>query len=165
MTTQIKFRLATLLALLIVVSSSFSQSVNVSNVPVSVEEVSYNKPYTNVVTAFEKMFSNAENVSWYSVRNDFGAKFTINDLKYRVLLNAKGNLVYKITYGQEKHLPIEVRKAVKMQYFDFKITAASLVEEANRTIWVIHLEDDFEYVVVRVENDELHQNLKYKKQG
>lgn len=165
MTTQIRFRLATLLVLLMIGISSFSQSVNVENLPVSIANTSYNKAYTNVVTEFEKLFSNAQNVSWYRVDQHFGVRFSINDLRYRVLFNKKGNLVYKITYGQEKHLPRSVRKAVKMEYFDYHITAASLVEENNRQIWVVHLEDDFEYVIVRVENEELHQNLKYKKQG
>lgn len=164
MTTQMKSRLATLLIVLTMASQSFSQSVNVENLPVSVRNISYNKPYSNVLNEFNKLFADAEDVSWYKVDNDFGAKFTINDLKYRVLFNNNGKLVYKITYGQEKHLPLQVRKAVKMEYFDFKITAASLVEEANRKIWVVHLEDDFEYIIARVENDELHQNLKYRKQ-
>lgn len=164
MTTQIKFRFAGLLALILMVSNSFSQSSNVENLPVSLRNISYEKTYSGVLTKFEKLFSNAENVTWYNVRKDFGAKFTINDLRYRVLFNKHGKLVYKITYGKEKHLPVDIRKAVKREYVEFRITAASLVEEANRSIWVIHLEDDWEYVMVRVENNEIDVNAKYKKQ-
>jgi hypothetical protein len=147
------------------VSSSFSQSSNVENLQFSLRNISYDKSYSSVLTSFQKLFANAENVTWYSVKTDFGARFTINDLKYRVLLNKKGKLVYKITYGKEKHLPVDIRKAVKREYVEFRITAASLVEEANRSIWVIHLEDDWEYVIVRVEHNEINENMKYKKQN
>jgi hypothetical protein len=47
---------------------------------------------------------------------------------------------------------------------EFRITSVSLVEEANRSLWVIHLEDDWEYVIARAENGEINENIKYKKQ-
>jgi len=164
MTTQIKFRFVVLLAVLFIAGNSFSQSSNVENLQFSLRNLSYDKAYSSVQTKFQKLFSNAENVTWYKVKKDFGATFTINDLKYRVLLNKKGKLVYKITYGKEKHLPTDIRRIVKMGYFEFLITAASLVEEANRKIWVINLEDESEYVIARVENNELGENMKFKKQ-
>ena len=160
-----KFRITALLALLLIAGNSFAQTANVETLPFSLRNVSYDKTYASVLTNFHKLFSNAENVSWYNVQKDFGAKFTMNELRYRVLFNKKGKLVYKITYGQEKHLPVAIRKAVKREYVEFRITAASLVEEANRSIWVIHLEDDWEYVIVRVEHNEIDENAKYKKQN
>lgn len=163
--TQIKFRFVALLASLFIASSSFSQTANVETLPFSLRNTSYDQSYSNVLSGFQKLFSNAENVAWYNVKKDFGAKFTMNDLRYRVLFNKKGKLVYKITYGQEKHLPVAIRKAVKREYVEFRITAASLVEEANRSIWVIHLEDEWEYVIVRVEHNEINENAKYTKQN
>ena len=47
---------------------------------------------------------------------------------------------------------------------EFFINSASLVEEAGRKIWVINLEDDSKYVVVGVENNEMAENMKYKKE-
>jgi hypothetical protein len=82
-----------------------------------------------------------------------------------VLLNPKGELVYKITYGKEKQLTKEIRKMVKGRYVEFLITAASLVEEDDRKIWVINLEDDSEYVIARVENNEIGENMRYTKAG
>jgi len=144
-------------------NNSFSQTSNVNNLPVSVSNFSYGKTYSEVLTQFHTLFPNAENVSFYNLDKNIVAAFKMTDLRYRVLLNKKGKLVYKITYGQEKHLPVEVRKAIKMEYVDFRIIGASLVEEANRSIWIVHLEDDWEYVVVRVENNEMDENMKYKK--
>ena len=164
MTTQIKFRFIGLLASLFIISNSFSQLSNVENLQSSFANISYDKDYTNVQTEFQKLFSNAENISWYNVKKNFGATFTINDLRYRVLLNQKGKLMFKITYGKEKHLPPDIRKMVKRYYVEFFIKAASLVEEADRKIWVINLEDDSKYVIVRVEDNEIAENMNYKKQ-
>jgi hypothetical protein len=87
----------------------------------------------------------------------------MNDLEYRVLLHRKGKLIYKITYGKEKHLPVNIRKMVKGNYVEFVITAASLVEEDKREIWVINLEDDSRYVSVSVENNEMSENMNIKR--
>ena len=163
MTTQIKFRLLVLIAVLFIGNKSFSQISNVKNLPVAVSNLSYVKTYSEVFTQFQTLFPNAENVRFYKIAKNTGATFKMTDLRYRVLLSKNGKLLFKITYGQEKHLPVEVRKAIKMEYIDFRITAASLVEEANRKIWVVHLEDDWEYVIVRVENNELNENMAYKK--
>lgn len=163
MTNQIKFRFVILLAFLFVAGSSYSQSSNVKNLPLSVRNISYDKSYLNVLTRFQTLFPKAENVSFYNLKKNTGATFKINDLSYRVLFNKKGNLVYKIAYGKEKHLPVDIRKFVKREYVEFVITSASLVEEDKRQIWVINLEDDSEYVIARVENHELNENMKFKK--
>ena len=164
MTTQIKFRLLVLLAILFMGSNSFSQSSNVKNLQFSVKNIPYGEPYSKVLTQFETLFPNAENVNFYSIKKNIGATFKINDLSYRVLFNKKGRLMYKVTHGKETHLPKDIRKLVKREYVEFNITAASLVEEAGRQIWVIILEDDSEYVIARFEDDELNENMKLQKQ-
>ena len=163
MTTQIKFRLLVLIAVLFMGNNAFSQTSNVTNLPISVSNLSYGKNYSEVLAKFQTLFPNAENVSFHNMDKNTAATFKMNDLRYRVLLNKKGKLLFKITYCQEKHLPVEVRKAIKMEYIDFRIIGATLVEEGNRKIWVVHLEDDWEYVIVRAENNEVNENMAYKK--
>jgi hypothetical protein len=138
---------------------------NVGNVQPLLTSFSFDKVYTNVQSEFYKLFNNAENVRWNIINRNYGVTFGINDLRYRVLLNPKGKLIYKITYGKEKQLPKEIRKMVKGRYVEFIITAVSLVEEADRKIWVINLEDDSEYVIARVENNEIGENMRYTKAG
>jgi hypothetical protein len=163
MTLSNKFRFIGLLASLFIISNSFSQPSNVENLQVALGNISYAKVHATVATEFKKLFADAENVTWYNVDKNFLAKFTIDDVTYRVLLTRKGKLVYKITYGKENDLPVEIRKMAKRGYVEFRITAASLVEEADRMIWVINLEDDSNYVIVRVENNEMTENISYKK--
>lgn len=162
MTTLIKFRFLGLLLSLFIISSSFAQT-SVKNLQSIITNNSSAKVYENVKTEFDEMFANAENVKWDYVEKNFLAKFSVGDLNYRALLNHKGHLIYKITYGKEKHLPVDIRKNVKRDYVEYLITAAVLVEEANRSIWVINLEDDSNYAIVRVENDEMEEVTKYMK--
>lgn len=163
MTTQIKFRIIVILAVLFMGSNSFSQSSNVENLQVSLSSISSGKSYSKIITQFEALFPNAQNVSFYNLKKNIGATFKINELKYRVLFSKNGRVLYKITYGKEALLPVEVRKMVKSEYVEFMITGAALVEEDNREIWVVNLEDDSKYVIASVENRELNENLIYKK--
>ena len=149
--------------MLFIGSQSFSQTSNVKNLPVLLSNFSYDKTFAELLAQFQILFPNAENVSFYNSDENLGARFTMNSLRYRVLLNKKGRLISKITQGTEKILPTDLRKMVKREYVEFIITAAALVEEGNRQIWVIHLEDDSQYVVARVENGELNENMKYTK--
>lgn len=160
---QLKLKLTGLIASVLIFSNSFSQVSNVTNVQPFFKNISYNNDFSNAVIAFHKLFSNAENVSWFRANKNFGANFTVNDVMYRVLLNRKGRLMYKITYGKEKQLPVNIRKSVKSVYVEYQITGAFLVEESNRAIWVINLEDESRYVTVSVENNEMMETMNTKK--
>lgn len=163
MRTQAKMRLAGIVVFLFVLNNTFSQVTGIEKLQASLPNISYSKTQIKVLDEFQKLFSNAENVRWTNLGKDFLVTFTVRDLRYRVLLNPKGKLLYKITYGKEKLLPADIRKMVKRAYVEFLITAASYVEEANRKIWVINIEDDLKYVIVRVEENELHENLSFTK--
>src|SRR5687768_2568809 len=162
MTTKINFRFAGLLIAMFIAGSSFAQT-NVKSFKPFIAENSSAKVYENVKSNFDKMFSKAENVMWDNIGKNFLAKFSIGDVKYRALLNPKGRLIYKNTYGNEKLLPTYLRKNVKSNYVEYQITAVALVEEAGRSIWVINLEDETNYVIARVENDEIEQVRQYMK--
>jgi hypothetical protein len=108
-------------------------------------------------TEFYKLFADAENVRWYEQDKKILVKFAMNDQKHQALLNKKGSLIYDITFGSEKNLPTDVRKLVKSTYFDYNITLTFKVEEDNRTIWVVNMEDDKNLITVRVEDGEMEE--------
>ena len=76
-------------------------------------------------------------------------------LQNQALLNKNGELIYQFSYGTEKDLPADVRKLVKSQYHDQKITLVHKINQDERTIYVITLEDDSEIIKVSVENMEM----------
>jgi hypothetical protein len=162
MKTKIALRIPALLLALIVAGNLIGQT-SLNNFQSVVTAKPYPKVYENIKTEFDKMFSGSENVRWENVGKNFLAKFSMGDVQKRALLNPKAQLVYEITYGTEKHLPTSIRKNVKRNYVEYKITAATHIEEANRKIWVINLEDEASYVIVRVENDEFEEVKVYTK--
>lgn len=160
MLTKINLRILGLLVGAFISSSSFAQT-SVKHLQFAATNNSYVNVYENVRAEFDKKFSNAENVVWDNLGKNFLAKFSIGDMKFRALLNPKGQLIYKNTYGDEKLLPTYLRKEVKRNYVEYLITNVVMVEEANRRIWVVNLEDDTNYVIVRIENDEMEQVKQY----
>lgn len=163
MTTSFYPRICVLLAFVFVASNSFSQPSSVKNLQPTIGTGSSIKIYKNVIEEFEKKFSDAEDVRWEKIDRNFLVKFSVGDLNKRALLNPKGNIIYEISYGKEKHLPVRLRKDIKRNYVEFTITSATFVREANRNIWVINLEDDLHYVTARIENDEIEEIHKFIK--
>ncbi len=105
---------------------------------------------------FKATFPDATNEKWSKLNKDYLVEFITADLNNRVLFHKKGSIIYHIKYGTEKHLPSQVRKLVKSNYdyVDYHITKAINVQEDRRDIWVVNLEDDKKFVIVRVEEGE-----------
>lgn len=110
-----------------------------------------------VAESFDKAFPTSYNDRWFKADRNYLVKFMVEDQKNTALFRKNGSLVYHLGYGFEKDLPTDVRKHVKSQYVDFKITTAIKVEQGNRLIWVINLEDPKKFIVVRYEDGELEE--------
>lgn len=113
--------------------------------------------------AFEKLFKDATNVQWYKVDKNFLVKFIMHEQENRALFNKKSNLIYNVSYGKEKNLPADVRKLVKSNYYDQDISRVIKVNQDDRNIWVVNLEDIKDYIWVRVENMELEETQRLHK--
>jgi len=162
MKTQIISRISGCFLSILFASSSFAQSNYIALSPLAISGKNF-KVSEKIQTEFYKSFTNAENVKWYEQDKKILATFSMNEMGHRTLLNKKGGVIYHISYGSEKNLPAEVRKIVKSTYFDYKITMAVKVEEDNRTIWVVDMEDDKTLITVRVENEEMEEVRKLQK--
>lgn len=107
--------------------------------------------------AFKKAFPGAEELRWYKQNKDYLAKFIKDDVSHNALFKKNGFLKYDISFGYENNLPGEVLKMVMDTYQDFNITRAVNVKSAGRDIWVVNLEGMRNYVIVRVEDQELEE--------
>ena len=110
-----------------------------------------------VQRAFISYFGeNAEN-NWSKVGEKFLNCFHSNGLLTRALFTKHGQLIYVITYGTEKNLPVDIRRRIKREYFDYTIAVVIEVKENNRDIWVVKLDNTSEIITVRVEGDEMER--------
>jgi hypothetical protein len=116
-----------------------------------------------VENAFNRTFPNAENVKWYTLQKDLLAKFMESDMKHNALFKKNGYLKYDIGFGKEENLPKSIKKMVIDAYEDYKILNATNVKSAGRDIWVLNLEGKTNYVIVRIEEDELEEVKRYNK--
>jgi len=145
--------------------SSFSQEGSFKELPpITISATSSGSVVSAKINkVFNQYFKNATNLSWYEVDKKFLVKFIMNDQENRALFTGKGQLVYHISYGTEAHLPAEVRKLIKSNYYDQKITRVLRVNQDMRTIWVISMEDDKDLIMTRVEDMELEETQRFQK--
>jgi hypothetical protein len=113
--------------------------------------------------SFIQYFEDATNQRWFESDKNFLVKFNMNGLENRALFAGDGRLIYHITYGTEKNLPANVRSLIKSTYYDQAITRILKVTQDHRLIWVIHLEDNHEYIMARVEDNELEETKRMLK--
>ena len=113
--------------------------------------------------SFRSSFKNPVGASWHQVGKHFLAKFEADGKKQRALFNKNGAIIYTISYGVEKDLPSDLRKQIKSNYYDNAISMAIEVNENNRTIWVVRMEDSATMITVRLENGEMEEVQNFKK--
>ena len=113
--------------------------------------------------SFQSSFKNYAGANWYQVGKHFLATFEADGKKQKALFTKNGAMIYSIAYGFEKDLPAELRKQIKSNYFDQTIGMAIEVNENNRTIWVVRIEDEKTTTTLRLENGEMEEVQKFRK--
>jgi hypothetical protein len=113
--------------------------------------------------AFSQYFKDASHLRWFELDKNFLVKFIMNDQENKALFTKGGQLIYLISYGTEKNLPEDVRKLIKSTYYDQTITRILKVNQDERLIWVVSMEDEKDYVMARVENMELEETKRMEK--
>lgn len=113
--------------------------------------------HSKTLLNFSQSFKHASNVRWFSQGKRNLVKFSSNDVKCQALFSKRGNLLYTIRYGVEKHLPSFIKTKVKFGYFDYTIRSVIQINEANREIWITQIENDRYLVTLRIEGNQLKE--------
>jgi hypothetical protein len=116
-----------------------------------------------VATSFDRNFPDALDAEWFRASRKYLVRFMMADQQNSTLIKNNGHIVYHIAYGFEKDLPADIRMIVRTHYPDFSITKAITIEEQNRTIRVVNLEDKKKLILVRIEEGELEEVGNYNK--
>jgi hypothetical protein len=148
------FKLASIL-LAVVNTNAFAQDVLPSVTVTSTSNVS-----EKVSKIFQHEFKDATNVKWTRLKKDYLVEFITTDLKNRALYGKRGYLVYHIEYGKEKHLPVDVRHAIRSTYYDYDITNTYHVRQNKRDIWLANVEGNKKHIMVRMDEDGLEEVLR-----
>ncbi|HVM86968.1 MAG TPA: hypothetical protein VMT76_02190 [Puia sp.] len=124
---------------------------------------STSKVVKEVSNSFRIAFPEAQNAAWYKLDKNYLVMFMTNDQSNRALFNKYGYLIYHIRYGNENNMPRDIRNLVKSRYSDYKITSVIFVNQDERNVWVINVENDKRVLVLRSEDGELDRIDLYKK--
>jgi hypothetical protein len=113
--------------------------------------------------SFAAKFPESYDIVWRKLNKDYLIKFIEADLKHQSLFRKNGSLIYDIIYVNESHLPKRIVDLVTRGYNDFNITNGARIVRAGQEFWIINLEGIRSYVVVRVEDDDISEVKKIRK--
>jgi hypothetical protein len=103
---------------------------------------------------FWQRVGDQKNEQWYKAEMGYEAAYTDGPVKAMYWYDKKGHWVYSIlTYGEDR-LPEDVRRLVKSSYYDFKIGWVKEVNEAQNTVYVVHMDNSTAWMDVAVQDGE-----------
>jgi hypothetical protein len=113
---------------------------------------------SKVLQAFSKSYKDVTDESWEKTREGFSAKFTAAGIRSVIYYNHKGVWLGSLKGYNEENMPGDIRKIVKREYYDSRITYVQEVQttESNgMPTYVVHLEDRDGVTLVRVHDGEM----------
>ncbi|WP_109695193.1 PepSY-like domain-containing protein [Chitinophaga deserti] len=106
-----------------------------------------------VLEAFKREFATAEDVAWYTTPDKFVAKFTMHARKVTAHYNKEGELLATSRYITDSDLPLNVITRLMKKYPDQKINNIVEYEADGSTTYVITLESETHWTVLRAESN------------
>jgi hypothetical protein len=156
MKTKNIFQIALVAVILSASFNSFGQVTRIDTLP-EIVITAKSVVSAKVTDAFKGKFKNAINPRWYSMDKNYLVKFITKDQKNSALYDKKGDLIYHLTYGGEKHLPAQTLSLLRDQYRTLKVVSAIHVDQSQRSIWVVNMEVGKDLVLARVEDDQVEE--------
>lgn len=123
----------------------------------AVDETINNK---KVLDAFKTEFAKAEDVSWYATPDKFVAKFTLNARKVTAHYDKEGTLLATSRYIDDADLPLNVISRLMQKYPDQKINNIVEYEADGNTTYVVTLESQTHWTVLKAESNGAITRLK-----
>jgi hypothetical protein len=111
--------------------------------------------YINVkaLKDFKTRFTSSAEATWFTANYGIVSYFTQDGYTNRIYYDKKGNWVYSLlTYGENK-LDRNVRKAVKMNFYDLDITLVKELQTTSGLVFIITLEDKTSLKILKINRE------------
>jgi hypothetical protein len=105
-----------------------------------------------VLNRFRVSFPDVTDDAWATTANGFFVTFTNKGIHTSAFVNSRGFCESIIRYYGEKDLPKDVRKTVKLECIDYSIKSVKEVTHNNVTAYLVTVENQTSWKVVRVVN-------------
>lgn len=115
---------------------------------------------------FTKTYPEAKNITWEEMKEGYKVFFVKNNVSYRILYDASGNIRLSLKYYGEDNLPPLILNKVQKSYKDF--TVHSVVEESTDVALTYHIILENDKKIVNLKSDPtgfLEVEAKYNKAG
>jgi len=159
------FKMAGLFLVILINANVKAQEANVSQKEFESSSDYAAKANANdrAIVKFGKFFPNASSESWTKTKHGFAVRFTAKNIQHLVFLTKRGNVIASIKYYSEKELPADVRMTIRYGYPDFSIKSAQEINAANKTAYLVIIEDVTSWKTIRVVDGEMDVYEEYKK--
>ena len=104
-----------------------------------------------VMESFNNQFAGAADVSWYTTTDKYVAKFTMKSSKVTAHFDREGNLLATSRYITDTELPIKVISRLMKKFPDQKIQNIVEYDAEGNTTYVITLESETHWTVLKAE--------------
>ena len=109
----------------------------------------------NAVRDFRKDFKNATDIKWVQSETGASVYFSNDGIKMRSSYNTRGAKEYTLKYYDEGKMPSDLRQRVRSNYYDHNISIVTEVERHNQTFYLVKMENENEYLTVKIADDEM----------
>jgi hypothetical protein len=115
---------------------------------------------------FKSRFTKVTNESWGRSDKGICVNFTNDGFSTLAYYDRRGHWLASMKTCGESQLPHFIRDVVKRTYYDFTITCVNIIEVPDHSAYVVHLEDQKTFRIVRVTEDgEMDTLNEYVKQN
>jgi hypothetical protein len=105
----------------------------------------------NIISSFNKQFSNARDIKWESQANFVKAQFTVNEMVLTAYFNESGELVAVTRFISPSQLPLELMSSLKKAHSGAWISDLFEIQTESGTSYYATLEDADQIVVLKSE--------------
>jgi hypothetical protein len=106
--------------------------------------------HAKVMRDFILRYGDVSYARWSADEKGSTMYFVKDGYHNRAMYDVRGVWQYSLLYYDEARMPREVRRTVKREYFDSRITAVEEVQVEAGKAWFVHLEEGVQCKIVKV---------------
>jgi hypothetical protein len=108
-------------------------------------------PNEKVLKSFNETFTSAEDVKWEEYPTYYTVSFVNGGIRSKVNYDLDGNMTGSIRYYAPEMLPLNIFNSIKKQYSKKKLFGVTEVTAGNEVNYYVKLEDDKNWITLKVD--------------
>jgi hypothetical protein len=105
----------------------------------------------NIVSSFNKQFSNAHDIQWDTHENYVKAQFTMNDMVLFAFFNNNGDLLAITRFISPNQLPLSLLSGLKKEFTNYWVSDLFEIQTENGTSYYATLQNADQTIVLKSE--------------